>query len=166
MTSFYSSSLDKYTCFQAHHEDIRQLQPTLGGVVTITEDELKLTSRSGVPSLLLRNEERLSKMNCVLYLEDNALLVGCQTGMITTVDLLRGQVTREVSLLAGEGGCKVVVGNPLCGQVTRELSVLAGDGAVKVVWKPLMWARHKEDGGCRVVWKRAVEKAEFGVDKG
>lgn len=99
MTSFYSSSLEKYTSFQAHREDIRQLQPTVGGVVTITEEELKLTSRNGMPSLLMKNEESLSKMNCALYLDDSSLLVGCQTGMITTVDLSQGQVTREVSVV-------------------------------------------------------------------
>lgn len=99
VTSFYGSSLEKYTSFQAHHEDVRQLQPTVGGVVTITEDELKLSSRSGLPSLLMRNEESLSKMNCALYLDETSLLVGCQTGMITTVDLTQGQVTREVRLV-------------------------------------------------------------------
>ena len=110
MTSYYSSSLEKYTCFQAHHEDIRQLQPTVGGVVTITEDELKLSARNGLPSLVMRKEESLNKMNCVLYLDDTSLLVGCQTGVVTTVDLVCGQVSREVSL---QCGCRVKWFSPL-----------------------------------------------------
>ena len=97
MTSFYSSSLDKYTSFQAHHEDIRQLQPTIGGVVSITENELRLTMRTGLPVMTLRNKKALSKMNCVLYLDDTSLLVGCQNNRITTVDLTRGQIVREVN---------------------------------------------------------------------
>lgn len=99
MTSFYSSSLEKYTAFQAHHEDVRQLQPTVRGVVSITEEELRLTSRTGQPMLTLKNEASLSKMNCVLYLDDSSLLVGCQTGRITSVDLSQGHVAREVSWL-------------------------------------------------------------------
>ena len=96
MTSFYSSSLEKYTCFQGHHEDVRQLQPTMGGVVSITQDELRLTSRTGLPLLSMKGVKALRKMNCALYLDENALLVGCQTGRISTVDLTLGRVTREV----------------------------------------------------------------------
>lgn len=97
MTSFYSSSLDKYTSFQAHHSDIRQLLPTIGGVVSVTEEELRLTTRTGLPVLKMRDEKALSKMNCALYLDDSSLLVGCQTARIATVDLSQGRVTREVS---------------------------------------------------------------------
>ncbi len=97
MTSFYSSSLEKYTSFQAHHEDVRQLQPTMGGVVSITQNELRLTSRTGIPLLSMKKVKALRKMNCALYLDENALLVGCQTGRISTVDLTQGRVTREVS---------------------------------------------------------------------
>lgn len=96
MTSYYGSSLEKYTCFQAHHEDVRQLQPTMGGVVSITQDELRLTSRTGLPLLSMKGIKVLQKMNCALYLDENALLVGCQTGRISTVDLTQGQVSREV----------------------------------------------------------------------
>lgn len=96
MTSFYSSSLERYTSFQAHHTDVRQLLPTVGGVVTITEEELRLTSRMGLPMLTMKNNKALSKMNCALYLDDTSLLVGCQTGKIVTVNLLQGQVSREV----------------------------------------------------------------------
>jgi len=44
----------------------------------------------------MKNKPSLSKINCVLYLDDSSLLVGCQTGNITTVDLSQGQVAREV----------------------------------------------------------------------
>ncbi len=97
MTSFYSSSLDKYTAFQAHHKDIRQLQPTMGGIVSVTENEVKLSMRTGLPLLTLRDATFLSKINCMLYLDDSSLLVGCQTNKITTIDLSLGQIVREVN---------------------------------------------------------------------
>ena len=107
MTSFYSSSLDKYTAFQAHHTDVRQLQPMAGGVVSMTGEELRLTSRTGLPMLTMKNKKSLSKMNCMLCLDENSLLIGCQTGKIVTADLSQGQVVREVS--GGGGGGEEVV---------------------------------------------------------
>ena len=98
LTSFYSSSLEKYTAFQAHHDDVRQLQPTMSGILSITGKELRLTSRTGLPIFTMSDEQSLNDMNCALYLNDNALLVGCQSNKITTVDLTQSQVTGEVCL--------------------------------------------------------------------
>lgn len=48
------------------------------------------------PLLPCREEPRLKEMHCLLYLGEESVLVGCQTGMITTVDLTRASVTSEV----------------------------------------------------------------------
>ena len=97
MTSFYSSSLEKYTAFQAHHADIRQLQPTVNGILSMTGKELRLTTRTGLPLFTLRDETTLNEMNCVLYLDETNLLAGCGTNQITSVDLTTAQVTGQVS---------------------------------------------------------------------
>lgn len=129
MTSFYSSSLDKYTSFQAHHTDIRQLQPMVGGVVSMTGEELRLTSRTGLPMLTMKNKKSLSKMNCMLCLDDNSLLIGCQTGKIVTVDLSQGQVVREVS----GGEVREVVREVV--RVVREVSGGGGEGGEWWRWR-------------------------------
>lgn len=98
ITSFYSSSLEKYTAFQAHHDDVRQLQPTMSGILSITGKELRLTSRTGLPLFTMSDEQALNEMNCVLYLDESALLVGCQGNKITSVDLTQSQVVGEVGL--------------------------------------------------------------------
>ena len=97
MTSFYSSSLEKYTAFQAHHADIRQLQPTVNGILSMTGKELRLTTRTGLPLFTMRDETTLNEMNCVLYLDETNLLAGCGTNQITSVDLTTAQVTGQVS---------------------------------------------------------------------
>lgn len=97
VTSFYSSSLEKYTAFQAHHADIRQLQPTMNGMLSMTGKELRLTTRSGLPIFTMRDEAALNEMNCVLYLDETTLLAGCQTNQITSVDLTTAQVTGQAS---------------------------------------------------------------------
>jgi len=96
VTSFFSSTLDKYTSFQAHHEDIRQILSVGGGVVTLTESKLRLTSRTGLPMLTMTDDHALCKMNCALNLDDTSLLVGCHVNKITTVDLAQGQIAHEV----------------------------------------------------------------------
>ena len=44
-----------------------------------------------------REEPNLKEMHCLLYLGEEALLVGCQTNKITTVDLTTARVASEVS---------------------------------------------------------------------
>lgn len=97
MTSFYSASLEKYTAFQAHHADIRQLQPTINGILSMTGKELRLTTRTGLPIFTLRDDVSLNEMNCLLYLDETSLLAGCQTSQITSVDLTTMQVTGQAS---------------------------------------------------------------------
>lgn len=97
MTSFYGPSLNKYTAFQAHHGDIRQLQPAEGGLLSITANELRMTSRTGHPLFTMKDDNALNDMNCTLYMDETSLLVGCQGNKITTVDLSLAQVSGEVN---------------------------------------------------------------------
>lgn len=46
--------------------------------------------------LCYRDEPRLVGMNCMLYVDDSNLLVGCQSGKLVTTDLATMQVTSEV----------------------------------------------------------------------
>ena len=63
-----------------------------------------------------REEPRLKEMHCLLYLGEESLLVGCQTSMVTSVDLTRACVTSEVGvgggslcdLRGGRGGRELV----------------------------------------------------------
>lgn len=55
VTSFMGASLERYTAFQAHHDDIRQLQPTPNGILSITAKELRYTARTGLPLYTLRS---------------------------------------------------------------------------------------------------------------
>ncbi len=96
VTSFYGPSLEKYTAFQAHHSDIRQLQSTPSGIVSVSSDELRLTSRTGHPRFTMQDENALMDMNTTLCLDESSLLVGCQGNKITTVNLSRAKITREV----------------------------------------------------------------------
>ena len=57
MTSFYGPNLEKYTAFQAHQGDIRQLHLTPNGVLSVTPGELRYTTRTGLP---------IYTMKCVL----------------------------------------------------------------------------------------------------
>ena len=49
VTSFLGNELERYTAFQAHHSDVRQLLPTPTGLLSITADELRYTTRLGLP---------------------------------------------------------------------------------------------------------------------
>lgn len=60
-----------------------------------------MTSRTGHPMFTMRDENSLVDMNCVLYLDETSLLVGCQGNKITTVDLTQAQVLGEVGTGAG-----------------------------------------------------------------
>ncbi len=88
--------MDKYTAFQAHHSDVRQLQSTMRGVVSLSEDEIRLTSRTGQPLLSVTDPDVLKDMNTSLCLDDGTLLVGCQGNKMATVDLSQGKISEEV----------------------------------------------------------------------
>ncbi len=55
MTSFLGAELEQYTAFQAHTSDIRQLLPVPGGLLSITADELRYTTRTGLPLYTVRS---------------------------------------------------------------------------------------------------------------
>ncbi|XP_064403711.1 PAN2-PAN3 deadenylation complex catalytic subunit PAN2-like isoform X2 [Halichondria panicea] len=121
VTSFYGPSLEKYTAFQAHHSDIRQLQSTPSGIVSVSSDELRLTSRTGHPRFTMQDENALMDMNTTLCLDESSLLVGCQGNKITTVNLSRAKITREVTTGAG-----------VCLLKSSEYYVCSGDVTGKV----------------------------------
>ena len=54
MTSFMGLELERYTAFQAHHSDIRQLLPTPAGILSITAEELRYTTRTGLPIFTMK----------------------------------------------------------------------------------------------------------------
>ena len=115
MTSYLGCSMETYTSVQAHHSDIRQLELTPAGVLSVADSELRYIARTGVslytlryypPALLLswqlstscRDEPQLVGMNCLLYVDDSNLLVGCQSGQLASLDLSSMQVTSQVNL--------------------------------------------------------------------
>ena len=46
--------------------------------------------------VVCRDEPQLVGMNCLLYVDDSNLLVGCQSGRQASLDLCSVQVTTEV----------------------------------------------------------------------
>lgn len=54
VTSFLGAEMETYTSFQAHHSDIRQLELAPSGVLSISDRELRYTTRTGLPMYTLR----------------------------------------------------------------------------------------------------------------
>ena len=54
VTSYLGSSMETYTSVQAHKSDIRQLELTPSGVLSIAASELRYTARTGVPIYTIR----------------------------------------------------------------------------------------------------------------
>ena len=54
MTSYLGCAMETYTSVQAHHSDIRQLELTPAGVLSVTDSELRYTARTGVPLYTMR----------------------------------------------------------------------------------------------------------------
>lgn len=54
MTSYLGCNMETYTSVQAHMSDIRQLELTSSGVLSIAAVELRYTARTGVPIYTIR----------------------------------------------------------------------------------------------------------------
>ena len=54
VTSYLGCAMETYTSVQAHHSDIRQLELTPAGVLSVADSELCYISRTGLPLYTLR----------------------------------------------------------------------------------------------------------------
>ena len=55
MTSYYSIGLDKYTAFQAHHDEVRHIASVDSGLLTVSANTIKLTSRQGLQQSVMQS---------------------------------------------------------------------------------------------------------------
>jgi PAB-dependent poly(A)-specific ribonuclease subunit 2 len=102
VTSYLGPGMETYTSVQAHHSEIRQLELTPAGVLSVADSELRYMARTGFPVYCtIRDDPQLVGMNCLLYVGDTSLLVGCQSGQLVSVDLSSMQPTSQMRLEAG-----------------------------------------------------------------
>ena len=61
MTSYYSIGLDKYTSFQTHIDEVRHITSLDGGILTVSGNAVRLTSRQGLQQFTLKSVYYLSQ---------------------------------------------------------------------------------------------------------
>eukprot|EP00123_Amoebidium_parasiticum_P015853 comp23175_c1_seq1/m.37544 comp23175_c1_seq1/g.37544 ORF comp23175_c1_seq1/g.37544 comp23175_c1_seq1/m.37544 type:complete len:1228 (-) comp23175_c1_seq1:377-4060(-) len=97
VASYHGSSLEKYTSFQAHAAEVRQVMVVDGGVVSLAPDELNFTSREGLRHSSFRAGS-MQDLHCMVQAQPNRatfFVAGLQESLMIA-DIARGRLIREI----------------------------------------------------------------------
>ncbi|XP_062508845.1 PAN2-PAN3 deadenylation complex catalytic subunit PAN2-like isoform X2 [Corticium candelabrum] len=98
VTSYYSIGLDKYTAFQAHHDEVRHIASVDSGLLTVSANTIKLTSRQGLQQSVMQGSEtnKLEELQCAVKYENNSVLVGGHQHKLLQIDINKWEISQEV----------------------------------------------------------------------
>ncbi|CDK24431.1 unnamed protein product [Kuraishia capsulata CBS 1993] len=113
ISSFSDLGIAPYTKFRAHETAVIQMLNHQKGILSLSNDSLSLTSRTGVPIYRMP----LSGLSCMAYTSNtqNELLVGGSKGELIKVDTNKGIVTNTIpyehsAILMAYGAKQIVIG--------------------------------------------------------
>eukprot|EP01135_Chromosphaera_perkinsii_P008462 Nk52_evm30s1360 gene=Nk52_evmTU30s1360 len=96
--------LERYTSFLAHTQEVRQLAIFDGGIATITQDNMRVTSRQGL-ALSTIATEHMYDLQCMVQPQKNSsmIIVGGNQDHMIAIDAARGKIVREYTTEQGVG---------------------------------------------------------------
>jgi hypothetical protein len=99
VTSYYSIGLEKYTSFQSHNDEIRHITSLEGGILTVSGNAVRLTSRQGLPQFTLKESETggLNELQCAVKYENGSVLVGGHHHKLLQIDINAEKITKQVT---------------------------------------------------------------------
>eukprot|EP00111_Clytia_hemisphaerica_P006765 TCONS_00019563-protein len=125
ITSYYGSSLQKYTAFQAHHSEIRKILPDIHGVLSLCPDEVRYTTKQGLKIYSARDEGMTSMRSMVRGngAADNYVLIAGENEHFYELDLTSGYVYQKSEVACEPNTVVVKQSNHYlcCGQKTGQV---------------------------------------------
>ncbi|XP_053681070.1 PAN2-PAN3 deadenylation complex catalytic subunit PAN2 [Anopheles nili] len=106
VTSYYGGTMQKYTSFQVHaNEVVRQITTIDAGILALTPTTLRHQIRRGLPKFTFRSD-RMVDMVCMIEHAPARLLMGGHQSDLIEVDL--STVSELTSVVAGLNGCAIL----------------------------------------------------------
>ncbi|XP_055538321.1 PAN2-PAN3 deadenylation complex catalytic subunit PAN2 isoform X2 [Wyeomyia smithii] len=106
VTSYYGGSMQKYTSFQVHaNELIRQIHTIDSGILALTSTTLRHQIRRGIPKFTYRSEKMVD-MLCMIEYQPGRMLIGGHQSELIDFDLATYSEAGFVP--AGQNGCAIL----------------------------------------------------------
>ncbi|XP_055627197.1 PAN2-PAN3 deadenylation complex catalytic subunit PAN2 [Toxorhynchites rutilus septentrionalis] len=110
VTSYYGGTLQKYTSFQVHaNEVVRQIHTIDSGILALTNMTLRHQIRRGIPKFTYRSEKMVDTL-CMIEHQPNRMLMGGHQRDLIDFDVA---TCSEVGCVpAGQHGCAILRSHP------------------------------------------------------
>ncbi|XP_055596073.1 PAN2-PAN3 deadenylation complex catalytic subunit PAN2-like [Uranotaenia lowii] len=106
VTSYYGPTMQKYTSFQVHaNEMIRQIHTVDSGILALTSTTLRHQIRRGTPKFTFRSDKMVDLL-CMIEHQPNRMLMGGHQSELIDFDV--ATCTEMGSIQAGENGCAIL----------------------------------------------------------
>lgn len=97
MTSYYGPNFMKYTAFQAHHSEVREILPDTHGVLTLAPNQVRYTTKQGL-KIFSTSIDEMHSMHSMIRgkgIQENYVLIAGENEYFFELDLSSGQVYKK-----------------------------------------------------------------------